>query len=226
MTVGLEVFVQRRDRGDRHRARCGSCRLAADRRSRSADTRGVSTGHADRRGRCGRAALRRRLRENDGGSLAGNDASDASSTASLLSRLLDAGCAGASRPFGKSTGSCRAGPSARRGPAAAAGRRPTGSTVARSSSSSASKSGRRRAPATGPAPWRSARPARPAPRSGRSGAGRPASRRRSGRASAVAPNSGLMLLIVARSASDSAGQPVAGELDERADDAVARGASR
>ena len=38
---------------------------------------------------------------------------------------------------------------------------------------------------------------------------------------AVAPNSGLMLLIVARSASDRLARPSPGELDERADDAMA-----
>ena len=42
-----------------------------------------------------------------------------------------------------------------------------------------------------------------------------------GKIVAVAPNSGLMLLIVARSASDRPASPSPGELDERADDAVA-----
>jgi hypothetical protein len=79
---------------------------------------------------------------------------------------------------------------------------------------------RHRGHATGPAPWRRPRPARSAPRCGRTGAGSRASSASIGKMPQVAPYSGAMLAMVARSASGSVLQAVAEELDELADHAV------
>ena len=126
-------------------------------------------------------------------------------------RRPSAPCRRRRRPWpsaGRRPGSRRGARPAGRGPAAGAARRPTARRIARSSSRSVVE--------LGPGPGSRHRPCvlRVAldevdelRRSGRSGGGRRASRRRSGRASTVAPNSGLMLAIVARSASDSPASP-------------------
>ena len=96
---------------------------------------------------------------------------------------------------------------ARPGPAAGAARRATARPSRGRARARVELRARRPARATGPAPWRSARRGRPAP------ACRPVSRRYDsvsssiGNSVAVAPNSGLMFEIVARSASDRPARP-------------------
>ena len=110
-----------------------------------------------------------------------------------LRQRLARSCLGLRRAATRSCG--------RRGPARSARRLPDRARACRCRSDPA-----RRRCGTGPAPWRTLRPARRARRGARSASGSPASRRRSGR-SAGRAELGAMLPIVARSASGSPTRP-------------------